>query len=318
MRFLVLILLIVSCSPKSFEILSQRESELRTRGGYESFLALEYLDFARRLQSLKDEENAAYFSNKGLMIAAGEEMVPENPIKWKADLAQMEEMIMMQKRLEKILNDQQMKSQLPIQLAHLSYLYDCWISRESSQIFRSDELAQCRVRFSKLLDEVEQYFQDRSKDKQPKVEIIEPKFERFGIFFDFNSIVFSDKANKDLLALLKHLQDFGGNYRILLVGNADRAGNELYNQQLAFKRAEVVKNYLIKNGVSSDMVEMRAVGEDFPDILTEDGTQKQDNRAVTIYVMQGAKSFEKYPIPLIENKVYRDAILKERKQKGLE
>ena len=199
----------------------------------------------------------------------------------------------------------------------MTYLYDCWISRESSQIFRSDELAQCRVRFSKLLEEIEQYGYDRTKDKQPKVEIIEPKFERFEIFFDLNSSVFNDKANKDLLALLKRLLELGGDYRILLVGNADRLGNELYNQQLAFKRADVVKNYLIKNGVGAEMVELRAVGEDFPDILTEDGVQKQNNRAVVIYVVQGAKSFEKYPIPLIENKVYRDAILKERVAKGL-
>lgn len=318
MQLLVVFLLLFSCAPKSFDVLSQRESELRTRGGYHSYLALEYLDFARRLQSLKDEKNASYFASKGLMIAAGTEAIPENPLKWNADKAQMEEMIMMQKRLEKVLHDQHMTSQLPIQLAHLTYLYDCWISRESSEVFRSDELAQCRVRFSKLLDEIEHYGEERTKDKQPKVEIIETKFELFSVIFDFNSSTFNDKANKDLLAVLKRLFELYGDYRILLVGNADRVGNELYNQQLAFKRADLVKNYLIKNGVGENMVELRSVGEDFPDIITSDGSQKQNNRAVDIYVMQGAKSFEQYPIPLIKNIIYRDAILKERAEKGLE
>ncbi|MBU6140124.1 MAG: OmpA family protein [Proteobacteria bacterium] len=316
MRLLIL-LLIFSCAEPTVNVLSQRESDLKTRGGYESYLALEYLEFARKLSAAKDEKTAEYFSRKGLAITKGEEIIPENPIKWKADLAQMEEMILMQKRLEKILSDHQLKFHLPIQTAHLTYLYDCWISRESKEIFRSDELAQCRVRFSKLLDEIEQFSDSRTKDKQAKVEITEPKFEHFDIFFDFNNSKFSDKANKDLLALLSHLSKLYGDYRILLVGNADRVGNELYNQQLAYKRSEVVKNYLIKNGVTSDMIETRVMGEDFPDILTKDGSQKQNNRTVGIYVLQGAKSFDKFPLPLIENFVYRESLLEERKKRGL-
>jgi outer membrane protein OmpA-like peptidoglycan-associated protein len=317
MRFLVILLLLFSCAPKAFEMLSSKESELRTRGGYQSYLALEYLDFARRLHSIKDTKNADYFSNKGLMIIAGQDALPENPIKWKADQAQMEEMILMQKRLEKVLNDKQLKFQLPIQLAHLTYLYDCWISRESSQVFRSDELAQCRVRFSKLIDEIEHYGEERTKDRNPKVEIIEPKFERFEILFDFNSDKFNDKANREMIKVLKRISELYGDYRILVVGNADRVGNEIYNQQLAFKRAEVARNYLIKNGVGEDMVEIRAVGEDFPDILTKDGLQKQNNRFVEIYLMRGAKSFEKYPIPLIKNIIYRDDLLKDREESGI-
>lgn len=318
MRFLIILLFLFSCAPEPLEVLSQHEPELRSRGGYESYLALEYLDFARKLQISKDEKGAQYFSRKALAINKGAEAIPENPFEWKADKAQMEEMILMQKRLEKILSDQHLRSQLPIQLAHLTYLYDCWISRESSEIFRSDELAQCRVRFSKLLDELEQYGHERKKDTQPKVQIIETKFERFEIFFDLGSVQFNDKANKDLLAVLKKLSELYGNYRLLLVGNADRVGNELFNQQLAFKRAEVVQNYLIKNGVGGDMVEIRSVGEDFPDILTQDGNQKQSNRSVVIYLMQGAKSFEKYPIPLIENEIYRKSIDEARKDRGLE
>ncbi len=321
MRLIILSLVALSalssCAEPSVKVLSQRESDLKTRGGYESYLALEYLEFARKLSAAKDEKTAEYFSKKGLAITVGGEAIPENPITWKADLAQMEEMVLMQKRLEKILNDNQLKFQLPIQTAHLTYLYDCWISRESKEIFRSDELAQCRVRFSKLLDEIEQFSDSRTKDKQAKVEIIEPKFERFDIFFDFNNSKFNDKANKDLLALLKHISGLFGNYRILLVGNADRVGNELYNQQLAYKRSEVVKDYLIKNGVGFDMVEIRVVGEDFPDIVTKDGSQKQNNRTVAIYVLQGAKSFEKFPLPLIENFVYRESVLEDRKQRGL-
>ena len=108
-----------------------------------------------------------------------------------------------------------------------------------------------------------------------------------------------------------------GDYRLLLVGSADRTGQELLNQNLALKRVEVVKNYFIKNGVTEDLIETRSFGEDFPDIITAKGVQEQSNRAVGIYVLKGAKSFDGIPLPLIENFVYREGIEKARKDRGL-
>jgi outer membrane protein OmpA-like peptidoglycan-associated protein len=315
---LVLILLVSCLSKTPLQILSAQEGSLKTRGGYDSYLVLEYLDFARNLYSVKDKKNAQYFAQKGLNLLKDGNIIPENPLKWKADPVQIEEMVLMQKRLEMVLDSPHMTFYLPIQLAHLTYLYDCWISRESKAVFRADELAQCRTRFNKLLDEIEHYIDDLKKDKQPKVEITEPEFKSFEIIFDLNSFKFNDKANKDTVEILKYLKSQKDGYRILLVGNADRTGLELYNQTMALKRAETVKNYLIKNGVSKDLIELRSMGEDFPDVITKDGTQKQANRTVGIYVLKGFNSFTALPLPLIQNYVYREAIKKERVKRGLD
>ena len=316
---LIVSLFFTSCATVEtpLHILSNQESSLKTQGGYDAYLALEYLAFARNLESVKDNKNAEHFAKKGLLAARGNEVVPENPIKWKADPAQMEEMVLMQKRMEMVLDAPHMKFYLPIQLAHLSYLYDCWISRESKAVFRASELAQCKTRFNKLLDEVEHYIEDSKKDNQPKVTITEPKFERFEILFDLNNAKLNDKANKDLVAVLKYLKTLSGNFRILVVGNADQTGLVLYNDNLAFKRAELVKNYLIKNGVFEELVELRSVGEDFPDIITKNGIQQQDNRTVGIYVLKNSNSFSDFPLPLIENKVYYNEVTKARKVRGL-
>lgn len=315
--FLFIPLLLTSCSQTSLQLLSARENNLKTRGGYDSYLALEYLQFSRNLAVVKDKKTSKFFAEKGLAVSEGQEVFPENPIKWDADPAQIEEMVMMQKRLEMVLMAPHMKFYLPIQLAHLTYLYDCWISRESKAVFRADELAQCRIRFTKLVDEIEHYIRDLRKDKQPDVTIKEPEFERFEILFDFNNSKFNDKANKDLVLVLKHLTTLRGDYRILLVGNADRVGQELYNQNLALNRAELVKNYLIKNGVVEDLIEIRSAGEDLPDIVTKDGAQQQLNRTVVIYVLKGFGSFSSIPLPLIENNVYREEVKKARKERGL-
>ncbi len=289
---------------------------LRSRGTYESYLALEYLQFSRNLASGKNQKDAQHFLNKSSEVGLGKEVVPENPIAWGADPAQIEELVAMQKRLE-LVSTPQMQNRLPIQMAHLTYLYDCWAAKESKPIFRSSELAKCRGRFYKLLEEVEFYIDDLKQDHEPSSVIVEPQFQRFEILFDLDLNKFNDKANKDFLKILQYLMTMNGDYRLLLVGNADRSGKELRNQNLALKRVETVKNYLIKNGVTEDLIEVRTFGEDFPDIITKKGEQEQSNRSVGIYVLKGAKSFDKIPLPLIENFIYREGIKAARQKRGL-
>ena len=74
--------------------------ELKSKGGYESYLALEYLDFSRKLLLVKDLKASEYFAKKGLNIINGIPYVPENPLEWEADKSRIEELILMQKELE--------------------------------------------------------------------------------------------------------------------------------------------------------------------------------------------------------------------------
>ena len=312
----LIIFLAASCSPTDLQLLSAKENMLKSRNEYNSYLALEYLQFSRNLKSTGSNSDSKYFAKKGLYAASNRKIIPENPIKWRADPQQLEELVSTQKRLELVMT-RQMQSQLPIQMAHLIYLYDCWTSKESKPIFRASELSKCKNKFSKLLDEIEYYLDDLKKDRQPKTIITEAEFERFEILFDFNNDRFNDKANKDLVAVLKYLVTLNGDFRLLLVGNADRVGSELYNQGLAMKRVQTVQNYLTKNGVGEDFIETRSLGEDFPDIITKEGMQQQSNRTVGIYILKGAKSFTAFPLPLIENYVYREEIAKARKERGL-
>jgi outer membrane protein OmpA-like peptidoglycan-associated protein len=207
---------------------------------------------------------------------------------------------------------------LPIQMAHLTFLYDCWTSKESRPAFRLGEMSKCKVRFYKLLSEIESYIDDLKKDRTPQTIIIEPEFERFAVMFDLNSAKINDNANKALINTIKHLLTLNGQYKLLLVGNTDRTGSELYNQNLSFKRVDIVKNYLIKNGVPNEVIDVRAFGEDFPDIITDKGMQQQLNRVVGIYVLKGARSFDDFPLPVVENLVYKSEMKKVKKKRGFE
>ncbi len=300
---------------KGFDVVAN-ENALRAQGTFNAYLALEYLDFSRNLAIGKNKKDAAYFLAKSKRVAEDKVIIPENPLNWGADPNQMEELVAMQKRLD-VVSTPQMQNQLPIQMAHLTYLYDCWAAKESKPIFKSSELAKCRIRFYKLLEEIEFYIEKQKEDLQPITEIVEPEFKRFEILFDLSSFKFNDRANKDFHEMLDYVMSMKGDYRLLLVGSADRTGKELLNQNLALKRVEVVKNYLIRNGVTNDLIETRSFGEDFPDIITSNGVQEQSNRVVSIYVLKGAKSFDIFPLPLIENFVYREGVEKARKERGL-
>lgn len=149
-----------------------------------------------------------------------------------------------------------------------------------------------------------------AENKTVQTFIKEASFQRFEILFDFNSYKLNGKASKDLTSVLDYLLTSKEGYRILLVGTADRVGNVIYNQNLALNRANLVRNYLIKNGVPADLIELRAIGEDFPDIVTKKGDQQQLNRIVGIYVAKNADSsiFTDTPLPLITNKIYIEEV----------
>jgi outer membrane protein OmpA-like peptidoglycan-associated protein len=322
-KILTLSLIILTTSfscgkkPTPLELLSGQEPMLRSQGNYNAYLALEYLRFARRLISAKDENLSQHFAKKGRDASLGINVIPENPLVWNADQGQMTAMVLMQKRLENVLLHSRSKAYLPIQTAHLTYLYDCWITRESQPIFHSDDVAVCRVRFTKLLEEVETYIDELKKDKTKKLEIIEPQFEKLEIDFDLNLAKLNEKGTKKLVDFLKYLKTININYKLLIVGNADRSGKELYNKGLAMKRADTVENYLIKNGVHKEFIEGRSVGEDFPDILTKDNLTNQQNRSVAIYLLKGHGSFSSYPLPLLENIIYKNEIESAREERGL-
>lgn len=314
-NLIIILVLLISCSKKDDLItLNSIKSQLKLNDNFRSYLSLEYLRFSSKLRKEGDIENSKYFAKKGLNIANGLQIIPENPLKWDADKAQIKLMIMMQKRLHDITQNNILIKNIPIQLAHLAYLYDCWIVKESKSIHISDELARCRVRFTRLISEIEYYQNDLKKDRTKPVVNKEPVFQHYKILFDYNSSDFNQKALSEMLKILTNLSTIDKNYRILLVGNTDRSGSKIYNKLLSLKRINTVKTQLIKNGLSEEIISYRAFGEDYPEIITSDGVKKQDNRSVDVFIVIGEdiKNFSKYEVPYIRNQIYKNNILKKK------
>ncbi len=311
---IIALLLTASCSDNLYQ-LSRQENKLKLENFYTSFLALEYLEYSRSLSNAHNWRDSQYFAKKGIDSAKGRNLILESPHYWGVNSLELEDLITAQKRYE-IIATKEIKQILPIQMAHLTFLYDCWVSKESKPVYRMGEMLKCKDRFYKLLEEIEYFAQNLNKDRSPKTEILTPEFSRYLITFDFDQFNFTDKANKKLIDILNAIDDLDGDYMLLLVGNADRVGKNLYNENLSLKRIRAVEKYLIANGVPSKIIEIRSMGEDFPDIITKDARRQQFNRTVAVYLVKGARTVDNIPLPVIRNIVYKQDVERARKERG--
>ncbi len=71
---------------------------------------------------------------------------------------------------------------------------------------------------------------------------------------------------------------------VVVQGNADRSGNSAYNQALSERRAGVVRDALVANGVSSDGIRTEAYGEENPAKPTADGVREPLNRRTDVTI----------------------------------
>lgn len=71
---------------------------------------------------------------------------------------------------------------------------------------------------------------------------------------------------------------------VVVAGHTDRSGGSAYNQALSERRAAVVRDALIANGVPADKVRVESFGEDRPAKPTEDGVREPLNRRSEVVI----------------------------------
>ncbi|SKA37272.1 Outer membrane protein OmpA [Enhydrobacter aerosaccus] len=101
------------------------------------------------------------------------------------------------------------------------------------------------------------------------------------VFFDW------DRANLSPQALntIKQAADAyktKGNARITATGHTDRSGPESYNMALSLRRANAVKDALVRDGVPATAISVIGKGEADPLVPTADGVREPQNRRVVI------------------------------------
>ncbi|HYM11616.1 MAG TPA: OmpA family protein [Bryobacterales bacterium] len=102
------------------------------------------------------------------------------------------------------------------------------------------------------------------------------------INFEFNSSILSD-GYPSLLRLAELLQKHPG-YKVRLEGHTDYVGSDTYNNKLALARAETVKSFLVKYGVTAGRIETSGRGKRNPEVDNRTAEGRFMNRRVVVTV----------------------------------
>jgi outer membrane protein OmpA-like peptidoglycan-associated protein len=73
-------------------------------------------------------------------------------------------------------------------------------------------------------------------------------------------------------------------YQVEVIGYTDTVGDESYNQQLSLKRAEAIRDKLIRDGLNPDSISVAGRGDLDPAVPTAPQTPEARNRRVEITV----------------------------------
>jgi len=111
-----------------------------------------------------------------------------------------------------------------------------------------------------------------------------PAVRNFLVFFDFDRSNLTPRAQ----AVVKEAADVAkaGRYaRITCTGHTDTAGSNSYNLALSLRRANTVKDALVREGVAANTISVVGRGKEQLLVQTRDGVREPQNRRVEI-VMQ--------------------------------
>lgn len=106
------------------------------------------------------------------------------------------------------------------------------------------------------------------------------------VFFDFDKSDLKSESTSELTRAIELLNKYP-NIKIEIRGHTDNIGNDDYNQILSERRANAVRNYLVKNGFSSDRI-TKVVGYGSSDPVETNTTKegRSKNRRVEFIIFE--------------------------------
>lgn len=102
------------------------------------------------------------------------------------------------------------------------------------------------------------------------------------VYFSSDSTDLTPEASQTLGQQARWLQQYA-QYTITIEGHADERGTREYNIALGARRAQTVRDYLVKNGVSAQRVRTVSFGKERPVAVCNDiSCWSQNRRAQTV------------------------------------
>ena len=101
------------------------------------------------------------------------------------------------------------------------------------------------------------------------------------VYFDYDRANLTDASQAIIAARAAEAREFDIS-TITVQGNTDTSGSASYNQRLSQRRADVVREALIANGIDASVITIEALGESNPAKPTADGVREPLNRRTEV------------------------------------
>ena len=104
------------------------------------------------------------------------------------------------------------------------------------------------------------------------------------VYFDFDKSNLTPEASSLIREAVSRARQFDVE-RVRVVGNTDTSGSSAYNQALSERRARVVRDALVAEGIPAGIISSQSLGESSPAKSTPDGTREPLNRRTEITIL---------------------------------
>lgn len=245
-------------------------------------LASEYKTFANtELEEMFDYPDALHFARKGLTAASGEAVMPEPVNDWNLSENHIKELGAARGRLV-VAFDMGAREIAPATAALAQAKFDCWIEQQEEN-WETEETLRCKKEYLEAIAELEGLVQQKP---QPVEDVSEPapmvpEEAMYLVFFNWDSNTLSAGAKNVIDAVAAEVAK-NTPEQIIISGHADTSGDDKYNQRLAFKRANAVRDSLVERGISADLLVVESHGESSLLVETTDNVREPANRRVNI------------------------------------
>lgn len=255
-------------------------------------LSSEYKDFVNsELNDMGDHADALHFSRKGLSAARGDVVVPEQLSDWNVPADTMNELAQGRSRLVAVF-DLGAREAYPDVSAVAQARFDCWIENQEEN-FQPDEINRCKQEFLSALQQLEGAMPAAPQQPPaapgpaPDALNVDPNAPMatenamYLVFFDWDQADLGPGAQSVLDAVATEAKRRNLT-SINVVGHADRSGTEAYNDKLAQRRANAVRDALAQRGIDANLINISSRGENEPLVETPDGVREPANRRAQI------------------------------------
>ncbi len=287
-----LLIFLGGCSA-SYKQLSKMEN--KEPKNFQEHLLSEYKKRASfEAEEMHDWNSAKLYSEKALKSLETDEIYPEEISYWKIPEENINEIKIAYDNLMTIYKDA--KNIDPFNLARAISSLDCW-SEQQEENWQTWDINSCKNDFLNAMHSIYEKIsaekdeqetvnkknnnsEDETKDEVTIVTKNENKELMQIIYFDFDQFKLSEVSKDKIKKFLNNYGSIINEY--LVVGHTDTKGTNKYNLSLSIKRAEVVKEILINNGIEQSNIKILGKGEESLAVDTPDDTKQPANRRVEI------------------------------------